>query len=586
MNRNLSLETWPLAVVVVAAAAAPSLLAFNVSPSPTFLNQALALGLWGAFAFLLGQDRGTAGGVGQALLRSSTLLGALVLLVCAAAWSGLATGLPSSLVLSAVGLLAAAGVLVVAGAASATSVRGTDVFFLFCLGWIAAGVFNTGIAAVQVFAPAWTDGDLLAHSSLPGRAVGNLRQPNHLSSLLLWSAIAVAACSEAGRLARPLAALLMVAFVFAVVLTASRTGLVGVALLALWGLTDRRLTRSTRWLLVAAPVLYAVSWVFMAAWADAAASTFGGQQRLSEGDLSASRFGIWSNTMSLIRMNPWAGVGFGEFNFAWSLTPFPGRPGAFFDHTHNLPLQLAVELGLPLACAVLALLLFALWQSWRYACAASGEIGLAGRSSLAMLVMIGLHSLLEYPLWYSYFLLPAAWAWGFVLGLPSRSAAPVAGVGGGGTAITTSVAGALVALGAAASVADYSRVAVIFSSAPGALPLEQRIVNGQRSIFFAHHAHYAAATVADDPATALESLGVASHYLLDTRLMMAWSRALANLGDIDRARFLAARLREFKNPLSADFLAQCLTVDPAVSNLPYQCTPASHDLGWRDFIRP
>jgi hypothetical protein len=33
--------------VAVAAACAPSLLAFNVSPSPTFLNQSLALALWG-----------------------------------------------------------------------------------------------------------------------------------------------------------------------------------------------------------------------------------------------------------------------------------------------------------------------------------------------------------------------------------------------------------------------------------------------------------------------------------------------------------------------------------------------------------
>jgi hypothetical protein len=32
---------------------------------------------------------------------------------------------------------------------------------------------------------------------------------------------------------------------------------------------------------------------------------------------------------------------------------------------------------------------------------------------MLMVLMIGLHSLLEYPLWYAYFLLPAAWAWGF-----------------------------------------------------------------------------------------------------------------------------------------------------------------------------
>ena len=40
--------------------------------------------------------------------------------------------------------------------------------------------------------------------------------------------------------------------------------------------------------------------------------------------------------------------------FAWTLTPFPGRPIAFFDHTHNLPLQLIVELGVPLGLATIA----------------------------------------------------------------------------------------------------------------------------------------------------------------------------------------------------------------------------------------
>ena len=39
----------------------------------------------------------------------------------------------------------------------------------------------------------------------------------------------------------------------------------------------------------------------------------------------------------------------------------------------------------------------------------------------------------------------------------------------------------------------------------------------------------------------------APHYLLDTRLMMAWAKALAERGEIDKARHVAARLREFRN---------------------------------------
>ena len=54
----------------------------------------------------------------------------------------------------------------------------------------------------------------------------------------------------------------------------------------------------------------------------------------------------------MIAREPLAGVGFGEFNLAWTLTEFPHRPTAFFDHTHNLPLHLMVELGIPLGLLV------------------------------------------------------------------------------------------------------------------------------------------------------------------------------------------------------------------------------------------
>ena len=195
--------------------------------------------------------------------------------------------------------------------------------------------------------------------------MGNLRQPNHLSSLLLWAGIATVALVDLRRLGRRAGAAVLAALVFAVVLTASRTGLLSVLLLALWGGVDRRLARPTRQLLLAAPLVYALCWLGLAQWAAASHHAFGGSARLAETDISSSRFGIWSNTLALIRRQPWTGVGFGEFNLAWTLTPFPGRPVAFFDHTHNLPLQLAVELGLPLGGAVMALLLWALLRGLR-----------------------------------------------------------------------------------------------------------------------------------------------------------------------------------------------------------------------------
>jgi len=295
--------------------------------------------------------------------------------------------------------------------------------------WIAAGVGSSLIAAVQVFAPTWPDGDWIARSGLPGRAVGNLRQPNHLATLLLWSAVAVVPLIESGALGRSAvrraaAIALMALMVLGVTLSGSRTGLLGIAVLALWGGVDRRLSRFSRGLLLAAPLLCAASWALTAWWGSLHdAQAIGAAARLGEGDLSASRLAIWRDTLTLIGQQPWLGVGFGEFNFAWTLTTLPERPVAFFDHTHNLPLQLAVELGLPLATLVLALLGLALWQAWRRSSADEGETGAGLRAAFVMVLLMAVHSQLEYPLWYAHFLLPTAMMWGLCLGGGRRAGA-------------------------------------------------------------------------------------------------------------------------------------------------------------------
>jgi hypothetical protein len=62
-------------------------------------------------------------------------------------------------------------------------------FRALCVALVVAGVLSTVIGIVQVFSPDWADGNWIAASSLAGRAVGNLRQPNHLSSMLLWGMV-------------------------------------------------------------------------------------------------------------------------------------------------------------------------------------------------------------------------------------------------------------------------------------------------------------------------------------------------------------------------------------------------------------
>ena len=650
---------------MAAALTVPLLLAYNTSPSTTFFNQATAALAWGALVVWIGRH-GTRGTGRHSAEGFPNRVPAGPLLACGLVctwilWALARGDQAPSILASSAALVVAAMVVLWAGftlPGCGPYVNQARGFWFVMMG---TGLLSVLVALIQVFVPSWADGNLIAHSSVAGRAVGNLRQPNHLSSLLLWATIAVIGWRELAdrfRGSKPktatitfgplrgsssvdagLAAAVLALLILAIVLTASRTGLVGVALLALWGLADRRLSHSSRLLLLATPVMYAIAWWGMALWAQAAEQAFGGQQRLAEGDISGSRFRIWADALQLIAAHPWTGVGWGNFNFAWSLTPFPNRHTAFFDHTHNLPLQLAVELGVPMALLICGLLLWGLWRAWRRALAAEPAASAAGRCAVMMVVLIGLHSLLEYPLWYAYFLLPTAFVWGFALGLPPATAGLATGervfagevdVGNDtpanagapnlrlntepekvaplpeslgqkkplqardvatGTARIRSwplvTTGALCVVGAVFSAFDYLSVADIFAARPGAAPLEQRIEAGKQSIFFAHHAHYAAATVSDTPGQEMASFDIASHHLLDTRLMMAWAKAFAEVGDLDRARHLAERLREFRNPASAEFFAECNKARSEglpSSAWPFQCTPPSRALTWQDFL--
>ncbi len=573
----------PELLLVFTAISLPTLLAFNMPPSATFFNQATALLGWAAWAMHLPTSATriplTSGGAGVPTN--------LALLLCGASLSPVLVGQPWALALSSAALIAAASLVTATGFVAGRNGQGSMLFPVLCVALLLAGIASSAIGIVQVYSPTWADGDWIARTSVEGRAVGNLRQPNHLCSLLLWSIVAALWLGESKVLRRTVSLALAAFMMFVVVLSGSRSGVLGACLLALWGLRDARLAKSNRAALLIAPLAYGLFWFAATEWAPHGEHAFGGAGRFSSSsDISSSRFGIWSDTLELIRAHPWAGVGFGEFNFAWSLTEFPNRPVAFFDHTHNLPLQFAVELGLPLATVALAFLGWALWRAARNCVLplAPNEAASPQRAAFVMVLLVLMHSLLEYPLWYAYFLLPTAFALGLCLAGPSRQGdtiAPEARKPGRGASLR--IGSIVLMLGATYSVYDYFKVVVIFAPPDNATPLTERIAAGQRSVFFSHHADYAAATTSDDPVMALAAAQRAAHYLLDTRLMMAWANALNATGDTERAKYIAQRLKEFRNPQSVGYFAPCADESLATADKPYQCFAPQRTFTFADF---
>lgn len=588
----LTRQGLPLALLAVLA---PTLLALDDPPSITFYNQVLGVFGWGLWMAWLARQtvhlpaqRAQHGG-------ALTAISAVLWLTAGSALGSVwATGLPLGLGLMAATLALSAWWVLHSAWRTAHRIDVSELMDLFALGLAWTGVVSVAMSILQVFLPEWCDGRLIAEPSVVGRAVGNLRQPNHLSTLLIWCACGAAWLGRRGRWPREAAMVLIVMCIGGVVWSASRTGMVAMLLLTIWGIRDKHLPRPIRWLLIGAPLVYAAWWQGMAWWAHLGSGhAFAAEARLNDGsDISSSRFKIWANTWELIQAHPLTGVGWGEFNLAWTFTEFPTRPVAFFDHTHNLIMQWAVELGLPLTVVLIGLSawgLLALWWPWR---SEHPEHNGVMAVTATMVSLAALHSLLEYPLWYSYFLLPAAFAFGLGLAAAAHARALAAPATPDDTLPATgqgwpaAAAGLAMALGAVWCAVDYQWAANIYAPRPWAGPLSERISAGQHTVWFAYQADYAHATGPDDdePSLPPQAFRRTLHNLVDARLMIAYARSLAEHGEVDKARYVVQRLKEFRRDTGDEFLAVCDDAPPSGPDRPFQCDPPTQRYTWRQVL--
>ncbi len=269
--------------------------------------------------------------------------------------------------------------------------------------WLIAGLISSVIGLCQYFGVAGSFSPWMSQTGV-GEAFANLRQRNQFATLtnislaaLLWLA---GTCRFAER-ARWLMLVIAVVLVAGNAASSSRTGLLQLALLcalfAIWG--GWRQPALRRVLLVAAGV-YMLATLALPWLAGFDLSTHGMFARLQAGDQAcASRLTLWSNVMDLIAQKPWLGWGWGELDYAHYITLYDGpRFCAILDNAHNLPLHLAVELGVPTALLVCVGVVWWVFrqQPWR-------EGDATRQLAWAVLVVIALHSLLEYPLWYGPF---------------------------------------------------------------------------------------------------------------------------------------------------------------------------------------
>jgi hypothetical protein len=272
--------------------------------------------------------------------------------------------------------------------------------------WLLAGGLSSAIGLVQYFGLSPELSPWINVAPL-GEAFGNLRQRNQYASLtsiafaaLLWWAVQAKPVTSAVLLRATqlgLAALLAAGNV----VSSSRTGLFQIVLLlalfAWWGgwrVADVRRVAVVYVLAYGLGLLVLPMLIGLDPWSS------GAWARLQAGDaVCFSRLTLWHNVLTLVSVHPWSGWGWGELDYAHYINLYDGpRFCDILDNAHNLPLHLAVELGVPAAALVCSVVLYLVLRAKPW-----GETDASRQLAWSVLAVVGFHSLLEYPLWYGPF---------------------------------------------------------------------------------------------------------------------------------------------------------------------------------------
>lgn len=293
--------------------------------------------------------------------------------------------------------------------------------------WVLAATVSSVLAILQYLDMAR---DLSPWVNQPrvGDAFANLRQRNQFASLtsiglvalLGWVANARSLSKSHMAMAWCATALLAAGLACSVSRTGAVQWLVVVACVVAWAWRHAKQAHPALIRLAMGALLLVVFWSLVLPWIALERNGVMGASLLLRvagqvQDYAAcgGRRVLWSNALQMLVQHPWLGWGLGETDFAHYSTDYQTeRFCDLLDNAHNFPLHLALEFGLPFA---LASCVFAAY--WLFAQGKTMKFTHMQCIALAMLVVLGLHSMLEYPLWYGPFQITL----GLALGMWSSS---------------------------------------------------------------------------------------------------------------------------------------------------------------------
>lgn len=272
-------------------------------------------------------------------------------------------------------------------------------FTLLAFTLLVGAVVSIVIAFGQVFS-LWEQSGWILRMPELRRPGGNLGQPNQLATLLVMGVASLVYLRQSKKLGGVASGLLLFLLCAGIAITESRAGALGLlALLGWWLLKRQAIGDATpKWVGIVWGIAFVgifLTWPHLLNAMDLLGYQAGG--RVSEGSL---RFQIWQQLLKAVAMHPWAGWGIHQVAAAHNAVVDGYAVSEPYAYSHNLVLDLVIWTGVPMA--LLLVVVTAVWL-WRRARDANQLLPWYG---LAVALPLGLHSMLEYPFAYAYFLVP------------------------------------------------------------------------------------------------------------------------------------------------------------------------------------
>jgi len=381
------------------------------------------------------------------------------------------------------------------------------------------------------------------------RPYGSLRQANHLATFSLIGFLSLWWLFRECLLTSRSVILLALVALSGVALSASRTGMLELVVLSCFFLLWRKRNNPLEFrLFVLAPVWTYVLIEMLQALTLLIGTDLDGIRGRDMMTVSI-RFFYWQEAWTLALLHPVAGVGWGNLGAA-RLLELPFNPLSHnTTNAHNLVLHLLAETGFATTFLALAPVVWLLWRRppWR-------AMNASAQWAWMVIAVVGLHSLLEYPIWYMNFLIPTAFAFGVLFTAQPVAVQPSPSLPG----VLAASIGAVLLLASTWAFVDYMRVASIFKEDGRASADLSEVVSVQNTLLFRYYADRALVErVPLNDSNAAEMLKVTDRLLKEgPNPLVLWVRleALCRTGDSLRALETAAFFRKVFPDSHAEFM--------------------------------